>query len=235
MTADPKRLMEDGPSPLADMLRVAQDDVLSEEGVERVHAGLAAAGIVVGTISAVAAVGAKPIATAGVAKLFGISLVKIGIAALALSLLGGGVFVALSVGEVRAPAPAASTTAAPPPAAIAPPPPPVASTENVAITIDTAAPSASSPPPPRPVAPPPSSPKPPPAPPVSASAASAPVSAPPTIREGALLLDARRSLDSDPARSLALVQQHQKEFPTSQLAPERSRIEQEARKRIAGR
>jgi hypothetical protein len=47
-----------------------------------------------------------------------------------------------------------------------------------------------------------------------------------------LLLEARRALDTDPARSLALVRQHQLEFPESQLAPEAARIASEANRRL---
>lgn len=239
MTADPKRLMDEESSPLVDMLRVAKGDVLSTEGVERVQAGLVAAGIVVGTVSATA-VAAKPLAAAGM-KLFGISIVKIGIAALTLAVLGGGVVVAMSVNDVRAPAPVATPTelSRPVQAPIAP----AASTQATAVTADPVEPSAPSAPAPPPtssaprVAPPPSVKAAPSAPaaPSASAVPSATIAAPPTIREGSLLLEARRALDTDPARSLALVQQHQKEFPTSQLAPERSRIEQEARKRIGGR
>ena len=76
------------------------------------------------------------------------------------------------------------------------------------------------PPPKAPTAPPPS--------------ASALTPGAPTVREGALLLEARRALDSDPARALSLVHEHEQEFPTSQLAPERFRIEREATKRLGG-
>jgi hypothetical protein len=53
------------------------------------------------------------------------------------------------------------------------------------------------------------------------------------IREGLLLLEARKALDKDPARALALVKAHRGDFPNSQLAPERNRIEAEAHRRIA--
>jgi len=51
----------------------------------------------------------------------------------------------------------------------------------------------------------------------------------PLPREGTLLLEARRALPRDPTRALELVRQHAREFPTSQLAPERERIAAEAR------
>jgi hypothetical protein len=40
-------------------------------------------------------------------------------------------------------------------------------------------------------------------------------------------------LESDPARALALVQAHEREFPQSQLSRERARIAAEARRRSA--
>jgi len=61
----------------------------------------------------------------------------------------------------------------------------------------------------------PSTPKP------SAKASTAP---PPSPREGLLLLQARQALDKDPARALALIRQHEREFPNSQLAPERAKL-----------
>jgi hypothetical protein len=48
-----------------------------------------------------------------------------------------------------------------------------------------------------------------------------------------LLLEARRMVDTDPARALALVQVHEREFPNSQLARERARLAAEARRRSA--
>jgi hypothetical protein len=50
----------------------------------------------------------------------------------------------------------------------------------------------------------------------------------PDAREGLLLLLARRALDQDPERALALVAQHEREFPKSQLAPERDRLRAQA-------
>jgi hypothetical protein len=40
-------------------------------------------------------------------------------------------------------------------------------------------------------------------------------------------------LDTDPARSLALVRAHQREFPRSQLEPDGASIAAEARARLA--
>jgi hypothetical protein len=50
--------------------------------------------------------------------------------------------------------------------------------------------------------------------------------------EGTLLLQAREALETDPARALALVREHEKRFPQSQLAPERARIAAEAANRL---
>ncbi len=65
-----------------------------------------------------------------------------------------------------------------------------------------------------------------------ASARPSSTAAGPTPREGALLLEARRALDGDPARALALVRAHEQEFPASQLRSERARIAAEARQRL---
>jgi len=46
----------------------------------------------------------------------------------------------------------------------------------------------------------------------------------PSPREGLLLLQARQALDSDPAKALALIRQHERDFPNSQLAPERKKL-----------
>jgi hypothetical protein len=55
----------------------------------------------------------------------------------------------------------------------------------------------------------------------------------PSLREGTLLLEARRVLDTNPAQALALVRQHAREFPRSQLAAERARLQAEAERRGA--
>jgi len=52
--------------------------------------------------------------------------------------------------------------------------------------------------------------------------------APPSPREGLLLLKARQKLGSDPQAALELVRQHEREFPKSQLAHERETIKGEA-------
>ena len=64
--------------------------------------------------------------------------------------------------------------------------------------------------------------------PATSASTSAAVAAPPSPREGLLLLQARQSLARDPQRALDLVRQHEQEFPTSQLQPERTQLETEA-------
>jgi hypothetical protein len=56
---------------------------------------------------------------------------------------------------------------------------------------------------------------------------------PPSPREGLLLLQAREALEEDPARALELVKAHERQFPHSQLAPERATLRQEALARLA--
>jgi hypothetical protein len=46
--------------------------------------------------------------------------------------------------------------------------------------------------------------------------------------EGILLLRARQALATDPQRALDLVRQHDRDFPTSQLVPERDKLRAEA-------
>jgi hypothetical protein len=61
-----------------------------------------------------------------------------------------------------------------------------------------------------------------------------PSATPPSApREGTLLLEARRALATNPTRALELVEAHAREFPKSQLTPEREQIRAEAAKRIA--
>jgi len=59
-------------------------------------------------------------------------------------------------------------------------------------------------------------------------------SKPPSPREGLLLLQARQRLaNDDPQGALDLVRQHERDFPKSQLAPERVKLAEEARGRGA--
>jgi len=52
-------------------------------------------------------------------------------------------------------------------------------------------------------------------------------------REGAILLEARRLVETDPARALMLVKQCERDFPNSQLSPERERIATQAKQHLA--
>jgi hypothetical protein len=47
-----------------------------------------------------------------------------------------------------------------------------------------------------------------------------------------LLLEAMQTLDTDPARTLALIREHQRRFPGSQLEQERASIAAQARARL---
>ena len=68
-----------------------------------------------------------------------------------------------------------------------------------------------------------------------AAASSSPTPAQPLAREGLLLLQARGLLESNPGGALDLIRQHEHEFPTSQLAPEREKLKAEALRRLQNR
>jgi hypothetical protein len=226
MTLDPKRIVEDeGAGPLAAMLRAARDDGLTQEEVGRIRAGVAA------TIAAGAgttALGAKQLGLRlSLPAKLGLALAVIGIAA------GGASLARRDFATVAAPPAAPSDgTTAPLLAVTANPSPPEPSSDPAtdpatsvpsAQEADLAAgpPATAGPQAPR-AAPHPWRPAP--------AASTAPRSATPA-NEGALLLEARRVLQDDPARAMELVHQHERQFPNSQLAPERARIEAEAAKR----
>jgi hypothetical protein len=208
MTQDPRRLRDDPTAPeVAQALRGAQGDVLSPDAVARVRAGLAAAGVVGAGMGALAAAPRSP-----AAKLLGVAL-RVGLAGLGLAGVVGIASMRHAPGAAEAP----STTGEATPASIppAPAPPPVGAPAPPAIdTPAAAAPAEAS---------------------ATRTHASArpPAAAAPSLREGALLLEARRALEIDPARALSLVRAHETEFPRSQLAPERARIAAEARQRLA--
>ena len=213
---DPKRMVrEDGTNQLGSMLRAAESDLLTEERVARVRLGLAAA-IAIG-----------PAAGAAIAKRALSTPAKIGIAVVAAGVVGSvahfalwhepparAVFSAKSVAPAASPAlstarvtdlPAASALTA------------GGSTPRREAEVPLTAPS-------KPVVS--RAPRP-------ARLAPLPSSSATPISEGALLLEARRALDRDPALAAALVRAHQRQFPDSQLAPERARIAAEASKRLA--
>jgi hypothetical protein len=228
MTQDPRRLADDSAgSDLARALREARGDVLSPERVTRVSAALQAAGI--GAASAAAAgLGAGARAPKSlVAKLLAAGPLRVGLAAIvvAVSVLGA----ASRWGRSRP-----VTTEDPERVPQAPP--------------DTAPYHPGAPdltPPPGEVSQPPPEAPPADAPPADAPQATAVVaprprgsahpqhpSSVPSPREGALLLEARSLVDTNPARALALVHAHEQEFPASQLQAERARIAAEARRRL---
>jgi hypothetical protein len=236
MSIDPKRIVEDeGASPLAAMLRAARDDGLTQEEIERIRAGLATAAI--GTGAGTTAAVVKQTGTlASLSAKLGLALAIVGVAA-------GGAWIAGSkVATVAAPPAAGGDEASRPspetsahPSAPSPP-----SDRGGSPRLADREPSASSRPesdvaggPPSAVAPRPPSAKAAPHPGRPTPSSIAPPSAPSATpaNEGALLLEARRALEDDPARALELVRVHEQQFPNSQLAPERARIEAEAAKR----
>lgn len=208
--SDPKRLRDGEADELRDLLRAAEDDVLDDGATDRVRAGL---------------VSALPAGVFGGATLW--SRLRAGLASnpWAAALVAGGAAVGayafLSSGTPAPQTPTtpvssahASASAAPSVAEVAPPP---ASQEPL-----RAAASAS-------IAP-------------RATASTAPRVPPreerqdagaPSPREGLLLLQARQALERDPARALDLVRQHEREFPNSQLAPERDKLRRDAEARAA--
>jgi hypothetical protein len=238
MSIDPKRIVEDdGASLLAAMLRAAHDDGLTQEEVDRIRAGLATTIVVgAGTIVAGAGTTAWGVKRTGMlaslsAKLgLALAIVGVGVAA------GGAWLARRDVATVAAPpaarrgeatAPLPATTAHP--RAPSPPSDPVQSASSLPEARVAAFPPAAK------AAPHPWQPTP--AAPATPTAPQAPIAQPASPRsatpadEGALLLEARRALDNDAARALELVREHERQFPNSQLAPERARIEAEAAKR----
>ena len=217
MTQDPERLRDDAAAPeLARALRGAHDDLLSPAAVARVRAALVVAGVSAGG----AGLGAG--ARSASAKLLTVALgVRVGLACLGLAALGlaAGAWMRHSASQASvttAPTVGASETAIP--ALVAPDPSLPSAVVSPSPTVDPVPASA--------------------APTVAVGAGHArPAGRPssaaePSPREGALLLEARRALGTNPARSLALVHAHEQEFPASQLGPERARIAAEARQRL---
>jgi hypothetical protein len=212
MSVDPKRIADEQGSPLAAMLQAAHDDVLTRDEVERVRAGLAAS-------VAIAGVGATA------------ALVAIGVAAGTAWVVARGASAesaptTAAVSSPPAPATASSREAAPAPPPLLPEPPPEPQ-RAVLAEAPKALPRAAAP---APTLQPAAAPQP------SSLAQPAPrpsvAPATPVSREGALLLEARAALEHDPARALALVREHERQFPDSQLAPERARIAAEATRLI---
>ncbi|MBI5536175.1 MAG: hypothetical protein HY898_25865 [Deltaproteobacteria bacterium] len=218
-TQDPQRLADgEGSESLRKLLGAAEQDVLREESRGRVWAALAAAGVTTAAAATTVASGAKAgssiLAWLGSAKGMVASLVVLAAA-------GAGVGTWYASRPTAASAPAsAALTASSRWAALLPPAPSPASSDAPAPQEDPA-PAASSSAKRVVAASKPSS---------SAPATTTP--AEPTPREGLLLLRARQALDSNPAQALELARQHEREFPASQLAPERAKLMREAQARI---
>jgi hypothetical protein len=213
--SDPKRILDGGgPKELGELLVAAQKDVLDDEAAERVRAGVMAT-LPIGAIGAAGALGKTTGATTASRPL---------VAALVAGALAVGAYVYVSSNSSH-------PVAAPPASAIrssasSAPQSPLAAPSQAHVEPTSAqpiAPSANVPvvPSPAPMPLPASAPAP-----VVPGASSAPSA--PSPREGLLLLQARQALDHDPARALALVRQHEQEFPNSQLAPERAKLLKEA-------
>lgn len=214
---EPKRFADGGGSEeLRELLAAAEHDVLEDRRVGRVQAALllsvAASGSIGGATSATSA---KAGATA-----LGINGSKWLLLSALLIAAGTGAGLLLTMRSTTAPSSAASAKGAAPaePAATstsnASDPPPEVAAPVTSVSSSRAAPLA---PPPRVT---------------NQPVASAPASsAAPSPREGLLLLQARHALGTDPARTLELVRQHEREFPNSQLAPERATLRAEAESR----
>jgi hypothetical protein len=210
MMQAPRRLSDDPAEPeLARALREAQGDVLSPEAVARVQASLAAAGVG----------GPKP--PSPMTKLVGPALAGLGL--VGLGLVGLGLVGALGVASLRhragavpmdAPTPVtADVSAAPIVEAARPAPAPDSLGSDPGTGAGAGAGRSEIPTKPK----------------VRADTPAPPA---PSPREGLLLLEARRALDTDPGRALALVRAHEAEFPVTQLWRERAQIAAEARQRL---
>ncbi len=230
MSIDPKRIVEDdGASLLAAMLRAAHDDGLTQEEVDRIRAGLATATIVAGAGTTALGVKRTGMLASTSAKL-GLALAVAGVAAGGAWLARRDVATVAAApaargGEATAPLP--TTTA--PPSTPSPPSDPAQSPTSLPEARIAAGPSAAKAAP-HPWRPTPAAPTTPTAPQAPIAQPAWPPSATPAD-EGALLLEARRALENDAVRALELVREHERQFPNSQLAPERARIEAEAAKR----
>lgn len=217
---EPKPLIDDPEDPaLARLLGAARADVLPPESLARVKAAV----LVVGTTAAViattdsvalAASATKP-AAAVAGKVFGIGLGKLVVGLAVTGMAVGGVVAVrrASPGATPIPPPSSVETVVAPPAS-APVPAAVASpTVTAPAAVASAVPTVVTPTKPK-------------------ALPSAPPSVAQPKREGVLLLEARKIVEKDPARALALVRAHELEFPKSQLAPERKSIELEALRRL---
>ena len=196
---DPKRLRDFGDD-LGTLVRAAEADVMDDEAIARLRTRLAAAGVASATIAI-----AKP-------SMFRLIALKV------LGVVGAGAIAAIAIAAW--PTHRATVTTAPPAIATITPAATPSAIETVT-TPDVPSISVTELPRAKPQA--------------RATVAEARATEPPPApaatspREGLLLLRARRALPTDPALALSLVQQHETEFPASQLAPERDQIRREAR------
>ncbi len=206
---DPPRLFDleggtDASSELGRALRSARADVLSPDAIARVRVGVAAKAAAASPIASTAATATKGSSFGLLAKA-GLALVVVG-AGLGIYGLSHREIAPLDAHKESSPVPAfSSASQAPAPTAdLAIPEPPAS-----APPAKSAVPRAPTRPAPQP-------------------------SVDAVAREGAILLSARRILDSDPERALGLVKKCEADFPDSQLAPERARIAAQARSRLSG-
>ncbi len=199
---DPRRL-RDGAlgEELRLVVRSADDDVLDDEAVARLRARLVAAGVA----SSAATVAKTTTARALIAKL--VLVAGGGVLAVAAMVHFGAHEVSAPLSAIAVEAPMRAVPSVAEPSGVVAP-----VVEAVSVT-DL----------PRPAVP------------IAHAAArgaaelrSAPPPATTSPREGLLLLRARHALPSDPTLALSLVEQHESEFPQSQLAPERDKIRREA-------
>ncbi len=217
---DPPRLRPD--STLGLLLDEARSELLDDESRARAWR----------SIEATAALGTAPVSAKSsglLGKLSAASLAKVGIASLALLLIGGAFTAALR----RAPSPT-SVSAAPSSLVAETAPPAVAETAPANDPAPATNPAPANDPAPL------TNPAPAPTPKASATAAPVAPTAPapstaksaPTPEEGRLLLEAKAAISADPRRALALTAAHAKAFPSSALGAERESIAVEALARL---
>jgi hypothetical protein len=227
---DPKRLLDGGgPEELRSLIAAAEKDVLDDAATERVRSAVIAA-VPGGTATAAVQRTSWQAWTALASK--PISLVLLA------GLAGVGVYALTSA----PPSPGAGTPRTTNPSAplsehssdlpgaklledvphpVSPPPEAPAPAKPIAAQPAVPAPRANAAPPSAPASQR-----------SSAAAVASSIPEPPSPREGLLLLQARQALESDPARALSLIRQHEREFPNSQLGPERAKLLEDAQKRL---
>ena len=233
--AEPVRWADGGgPGAMHEMLASAEQDVLDEDSAKRVYAALAVSGIAAG--ATVGTVGAKGL----LGHLGWIGGGKGLVAFLVAGSICGGVAtwsILRGSGDTPVSATRAVASSVAPPSPVVPAPAAAAddTEEEPPLDVDSLriVDSPSSLTTRAHVAPPPTGPVPPsPSTSVAAPVPSSPPLAPTTAREGLLLLRARAVLDSNPSYARELARQHAREFPDSQLAPERDKLIRAAEERL---